>query len=210
MRVYFIGSHATGKTTLCRYVSRHYNLPMITEVARTVLAEMETNLGAIRTDMELVGQYQKKVFARQVAVELQAKDGFVSDRAFDNLAYAADHATNVADIFASKMFTDYMKWVTDGIVFFVRPSKECLKEDGVRADVEWDAVLRIDGMIKLMLEQHRVQYLPISATSMQERVRTIDFVLRDRVAARQADEPVRPVAASGEFISLSAPTVRNN
>ena len=50
MRIYFVGSHATGKTTLCRYVSRRYNMPMISEVARAILAEMETALEALRTD----------------------------------------------------------------------------------------------------------------------------------------------------------------
>src|SRR5687767_12406645 len=69
MRIYFVGSHATGKTTLCRYVSRRYNLPMITEVARMVLAEMETNLDALRTDVDLVADYQRRVFERQVTVE---------------------------------------------------------------------------------------------------------------------------------------------
>ena len=49
MRIYFVGSHATGKTTLCRYVSRRYGLPMISEVARAVLAEMETALDATWT-----------------------------------------------------------------------------------------------------------------------------------------------------------------
>ena len=39
MRIYFVGSHATGKTTMTRWVSRRYGLPMITEVARSVLAE---------------------------------------------------------------------------------------------------------------------------------------------------------------------------
>jgi adenylate kinase family enzyme len=38
MRIYFVGAHATGKTTMTRYVSRRYGLPMITEVARAVLA----------------------------------------------------------------------------------------------------------------------------------------------------------------------------
>jgi len=28
MRIYFVGSHATGKTTMTRYVSRRYGLPM--------------------------------------------------------------------------------------------------------------------------------------------------------------------------------------
>src|SRR5262245_33058023 len=91
MRIYFVGSHATGKTTLARYVSRRYGLPMISEVARAVLAEMETSLEALRTDMDLVAEYQERVFARQVAVEKQHQGRFVSDRAFDNLAYVAEH-----------------------------------------------------------------------------------------------------------------------
>ena len=84
MRIYFVGSHATGKTTLCRYVSRRFGLPMITEVARAVLAEMETGFDALRTDMDLVGEYQERVFARQIAVEHMHEGKFVSDRAFDN------------------------------------------------------------------------------------------------------------------------------
>ena len=55
MRIYFVGSHATGKTTMTRWVSRRYGLPMITEVARAVLAELETNFDTLRTDMERVG-----------------------------------------------------------------------------------------------------------------------------------------------------------
>jgi adenylate kinase family enzyme len=49
VRIYFVGSHATGKTTLCRHISRRYGLPMISEVARAMLAEMETRLPSRRT-----------------------------------------------------------------------------------------------------------------------------------------------------------------
>ena len=89
MRIYFVGSHATGKTTMTRWVSRRYELPMITEVARSVLAELETNFDTLRTDMERVGDYQRRVFERQIATERLQEKGFVSDRAFDNLAYNA-------------------------------------------------------------------------------------------------------------------------
>jgi nicotinamide riboside kinase len=177
MRIYFVGSHATGKTTLCRYVSRRYGLPMISEVARAVLAEMETGLEALRTDMDLVAEYQERVFARQVAVEKLHDGKFVSDRAFDNLAYVAEHTTNAAAMMNDQRFIDYMKWVSEGIVFFLRPHQSLLKDDGVRAGVSWDSVLRIDGMVKLMLEQHRISYLPIESVSMQERVRAVEFVL---------------------------------
>jgi nicotinamide riboside kinase len=177
MRIYFVGSHATGKTTLCRYVSRRYGLPMISEVARAVLAEMETTLDALRTDMDLIADYQERVFARQVGVEKQHDGKFVSDRAFDNLAYVAEHTTNAAAMMNDQRFIDYMRWVSEGVVFFVRPHESLLRDDGIRAGVSWDSVLRIDGMVKLMLEQHRISYLPIDSVSMQERVRALEFVL---------------------------------
>ncbi len=177
MRIYFVGSHATGKTTLCRYVSQNYGVPMISEVARTVLAELEANFDALRTNMDLVAEYQREVFARQVRIERSHPGSFVSDRAFDNVAYAAEHTTIVADLMGENRFKDYMRWVADGTVFFLRPHPTLLKEDGVRAGVSWESVLRIDGMVKLLLEQHRIRYLPIESISMQERVRAIEFVL---------------------------------
>ena len=193
MRIYFIGSHATGKTTLCRYVSHHYGLPMITEVARAVLAESETSFDALRTDIDLVGDYQRRGFERQIAIEKQHNGTFVSDRAFDNLAYAAEHTIVLADLMNEQRFHDYMKWVSEGLVFFLRPHPSLLKDDGVRAGVSWESVLRIDGMVKLLLELHRVSYLPIESVSMQERVRAVEFTLhRSGMEARR-----QPAKASG-------------
>ena len=178
MRIYFVGSHATGKTTLCRYVSRRYGLPMISEVARAVLAEMET--GARRA-AHRHGPGRRVPGARVRAPgrgrALSTTGKFVSDRAFDNLAYVAEHTTNAAAMMNDQRFRDYMKWVSEGIVFFLRPHQSLLKDDGVRAGVSWDSVLRIDGMVKLMLEQHGISYLPIESVSMQERVRAVEFVL---------------------------------
>src|SRR6476646_5667909 len=132
MRIYFVGAHATGKTTMTRYVSRRFGLPMITEVARAVLAELETSFDALRTDMDLVAEYQRRVFERQVQVERTQNSGFVSDRAFDNLAYAAEHTLSVGDMIADDNYRQYMEWVAQGIVFFVRPHRDLLKEDGTR------------------------------------------------------------------------------
>jgi len=204
MRIYFVGSHATGKTTLCRWVSQQYGLPMITEVARAVLAELEANFDQMRTDMNLVAEYQRRVFARQVAVEKLHDETFVSDRAFDNLAYAAEHTTILADLMNEQRFTDYMKWVSEGIVFFLRPHKSLLREDGVRAGVSWESVLRIDGMVKLLLEQHRVSYLPVESVSMQERCRAVEFVL-----SRAGIRPAHANGRNGSANSANGHTVRS-
>jgi nicotinamide riboside kinase len=201
MRIYFVGAHATGKTTMTRYVSRKFGLPMITEVARAVLAELETSLDSLRTDMELVAEYQRRVFERQVQVEKLQQTGFVSDRAFDNLAYAAEHTLVLADLIAGDSYKGYMEWVAQGIVFYLLPHQELLKDDGVRAGLTWDSVLRIDGMIKLMLEQSRIPYLPIESASMQERARAVDFVLK-RAAGLNAVAPVSTDAGAPKVVTL--------
>jgi nicotinamide riboside kinase len=203
MRVYFVGAHATGKTTMTRFVSRKWGLPMISEVARAVLAELESSLDALRTDMDLVAEYQRRVFERQVAVERMQQNGFVSDRAFDNLAYAGEHTTILGDLVNEDLFRDYMKWVADGVVFFVRPQRDLLKEDGVRASVTWDSVLRIDGMIKLMLEQFRIPYLPLDTGSMQERVRAVEFVLARVPGMQRAATPMGAESVVPRIVTLA-------
>ena len=179
MKVYFVGSHSTGKTTLSRYVSNQYQLPMISEVVRQVIAEMELSLEALHTDIGLADELQREVFSRQTQAHQKYPDGFVSDRAFDNIAYCAEHAMITSKLFASEEFADYVEEIKqDSVVFFVRPHRALLKEDGVRVNVTWDSVLLIDGMIKLLLELHGVDYMLINTPNMQERCRIIDFVLK--------------------------------
>lgn len=177
LRVYLVGAHATGKTTLARWIRDRYRLPMIAEVARGVLAEMEEQLESLRTDIELVDRYQTEVFERQIAAEHQQQGPFVSDRAFCNLAYAAHHSTALAKLFRDARFGDYMQWVRQGVVFFLRPHRELIVADGVRAGLEWEEVVRIDGMVKLLLEMFDVPYIPVQSLSMQERVRLVERVL---------------------------------
>lgn len=176
-RIYLVGAHATGKTTLARWVRDRYQLPMISEVARGVLSEMEAQLDSLRTNVDLVNHYQAQVFERQIAAEEEQKGPFVSDRAFCNLAYAAHHSTILSEIFGDPRLRRYMESVREGVVFFLRPHRELLVEDGVRAGVDWEEVLRIDGMVKFMLEMFAVPYIPVASLAMQERIRCVEQVL---------------------------------
>lgn len=176
-RVYLVGAHATGKTTLARWIRDRYGLPMISEVARGVLAEMEAPLESLRANVDLVNRYQADVYERQLAAEAQMGVPFVSDRAFCNLAYAAHHSTILAEVHNHDSLHRYMASVRQGLVFFLRPHRELLVEDGVRAAVEWEDVVRVDGMVKLMLEMFAIPYVPVQSLSMQERVRAVERVL---------------------------------
>jgi nicotinamide riboside kinase len=178
MRIYFIGSHSTGKTTLARYTSNKKKLPLLTEVARTILAEKELQVDALRADLNVVNEYQKEVFFRQLAEEKKHKD-FVSDRSFDCLAYTAQHSTILSEMLQTNELKNYIDSLTDLDVkiFFVRPSKATLKSDGVRENLIWDGVTTIDAMCKFMLEMFNLPYIQINTDSMQERVRIIESSL---------------------------------
>ena len=189
-RIYLVGAHATGKTTLARWIRDRYGVPMISEVARGVLAEMEAQLDALRSDVDLVDRYQAEVFERQIEAEAKQPGSFVSDRAFCNLAYAAHHSTILARIAADPRLERYMASVRGGLVFFIRPHASLVVPDGVRAGLEWEEVVRIDGMVKLLLEMFAVPYIPVESLSMQERVRLFERVL-GLAGLGQEDEVLR-------------------
>jgi predicted ATPase len=198
LRIYLVGAHSTGKTTLARWIRDRYGLPMISEVARGVLAEMEERLDSIRSNLELVDRYQRLVFDRQLEAEREQLGSFVSDRAFCNLAYAAQHATILGTLVNDPRLWEYMASVKAGLVFFLRPHRELLSEDGVRAGVAWEEVLRIDGMVKLMLELFGVPYIPCESLAMQERVRLVE-----RVLALAGVEPAQALGAPPREMSES-------
>lgn len=181
MKVYFVGSHSTGKTTLARYVSQKHNILMLPEVARAVLAEKELQLESLRTDLETVDDYQLNVFYRQIVEENKYKEGsFVSDRSLlDCCAYAAQHARVVSTMLDDSALPTYLEKLRspDVFIFFVRPSKATLKADGVREAINWDGVVAIDAQIKFMLEMWKLRYFQINVDNMQERIRLIDSVL---------------------------------
>lgn len=178
MKVYFIGSHSVGKSTLARYVSEKYNLPMVVEVARQILSERELQVDSLRIDLNLTDSYQSDIFYRQI-IEESKHNKFVSDRSFDCLSYAAQHSRVLSNLIHSQELKTYLEVLRqpDSYIFFVRPSKATLKADGVREALNWDGITAIDSMIKFMLEMWNLRYFQINIDNMQERVRLIDNIL---------------------------------
>ncbi len=178
MRIYFAGAHSVGKSTLARLTAKQHNLPFLNEIARTVLVEREIPLETLRIDLDLIDNYQSEVFRRQIEEE-KKYPSFVSDRTFDNLAYMAQHARKLKEVIESEELKNYIEGLRDKdvIIFFVRPSKVTMKNDGVREEVQWEGIIAIDAMIKFMLEMFGLKYIQINADSMQERVKLVNSVL---------------------------------
>jgi hypothetical protein len=163
---------------MARYVADAYGLPLLTEVARLLLAERELTMETLRSDLKTVDSFQKGIFFRQIKEEA-GKSSFVSDRSFDNLAYAAQHARVLREVLETPAFRSYVEKLRkkNVIIFFVRPVRSTMKDDGVREEVVWDELNRIDGMVKFMLEMWGLRYFQISTGSMQERARFVDAVI---------------------------------
>jgi hypothetical protein len=152
---------------------------MISETARMILSEQELQVDALRYDLEAVDKYQRQVFDRQI-LEEQKQPSFVSDRSIiDVLAYSAQHSRILPELIASPELTSYLAFLREpGVfIFFVKPSKATLKADGVREFINWDGIVQIDAMIKLMLRMWDLPHFQINMDNMQERVQLIDSVL---------------------------------
>ena len=131
----------------------------------------------LRTDLDAVTRFQKNVFHAQIRA-VQGVERYVSDRAFDNVAYAAENAAVAQPLRwrSPARCRRYVRGIADtvrrceGAVF--RSAWGCTPaRDGVRAEGDLDeaGVLLIDGMVKLLLELGDVPYVPIRTTTFQER-----------------------------------------
>lgn len=180
MKVYFSGSHGIGKSTLTRYVSNQYKLPMISETARMILSEQELQVDTLRCNIEVSNNYQRSIFDRQLLEEKQY-DSFVSDRSLlDVFAYTAQHTSILPELMARSELTSYIANLKapDSFIFFVKPSKATLRPDGVRELLNWDGVVAIDAQIKFIIEMFGLRYFQINTDNMQERIKLINSVLQ--------------------------------
>ncbi|HET6204393.1 MAG TPA: hypothetical protein VFI25_16495 [Planctomycetota bacterium] len=116
----------------------------------------------------------------------------------------------MAEVFRDPILDDYMWWVGEGIVFFLRPHRELLAADGVRGGIAWEDVLVVDGMVKLFLEMYGIPYFPVPMVAMQERVRLVDAVLSLKIGRRCGSyrvesSPARPKTAASLATVVSQP-----
>ncbi|MGH9222691.1 MAG: AAA family ATPase [Acidimicrobiales bacterium] len=82
MKIAFVGSFSTGKTTLANLFAREWDLPLLPEVARQVV-----ELG-FPLDQSATAETETLIFLKQWRAEV-SHDAFVADRSiYDVLAYA--------------------------------------------------------------------------------------------------------------------------
>ncbi|MDD5377041.1 MAG: ATP-binding protein [Candidatus Gracilibacteria bacterium] len=165
LRIAIIGSHGTGKTTLVEKLGDLFKIPVIEEMARTVIME-KNKLPHDMDDSERF-IFQQTIFDRQTVHE-DILDSFISDRSvLDALVYA--HGTAHL-LVLEKAVTLRLRNNPYDHIFFI-PREFPLESDGVRKEDE-EYQRFIESEFLHYLRKFNISYTPITGT-IDERVHRI-------------------------------------
>ena len=173
MKIAFVGSFSTGKTTLANLFAREWDYPLLPEVAREVV-----ELG-FQLDQNATPETETLIFLKTLRAEL-THDHFVADRSiYDVLAYADWVMENKEERKENHLWWESREIATLQLrarydhVFYL-PIEFPIVLDGLRPD---DTAFQadIDGRIKRLLDSHDVRYetLTGSVEERQEQVRKL-------------------------------------
>lgn len=180
MRIYLVGAQSTGKTTLVNYVSERYSINKIKEMARSVLIKYGNSLNDIRANLDISGSFQKDIIDEQIQQEHNTETPFICDRSLDIFAYTCLYTIDLNETLEKEYIKEYIRSFKDEdvIVIFLRPCEELMEDDGIRKDLNWETLMREDGMIKYILESFDISYISVDSKYLNERVRTIECILK--------------------------------
>ena len=170
MKIAFIGTHGTGKTTLCHLLTgemkkRGLNAHMVTEIARKcpLPINQQTNADA-----------QLWILVNQIGAELETAhrhDYVICDRSvLDNYAYqvvnSGEHALMGAIVEG---------WLPTYDVLFKTPNCLGLEADGVRA-TERSFQDAVDGEVDRLLAERGVAYVALPEEPGQQLAFVLDYL----------------------------------
>lgn len=177
MRVYFAGAFSEGKTSLKNKVAIKYGLTPIPEQVRVISAEQEIiSLEKLRADTAAVEKFQIEALHRQFESEKPYKNGLVSCRCIDNVAFLGffGKRDSLYTLRKSETYLNYVEWLSepDVEIFYILPQKKLISSDGFR-DTDWELALQISGAVRMILEVEGLKYVPIHPLSAADRERLI-------------------------------------
>lgn len=183
-KVYIIGASGVGKTTLAKYISEKFGLPLLSGATALAHKELGTNFDQLFTDMDAADSYQLEVWRQQMRLEEPYwkldGGGFVSDRSFDLMSYTARIASCAWQIARSDEFRTYIdRMRKDAICILIRRHPLLhVTPDGRRdrfLTPEWQ--LAVEGVVEYLLESNEIRYAVLDTPSWKDRVRTAEMIV---------------------------------
>lgn len=181
LRIWFVGAHGTGKSTLLNEMDHPYK---IKEIARSVI-----KMWKHPNDMDLFERYQfqRRLLYKQIIEERRVWDKwFVSDRTiFDIIAYTDSLLKDeYINTWLGQMLIDAVEFLKEKFVkrnydrydiLFYTPIEFPLEKDGIRFEDE-EYQKEIDSLIKELLDTYDIKYFTLT-WSVKERMEKIDHVI---------------------------------
>jgi len=182
-----VGASGVGKTTLAEYVEDRYGFVRLASSARTVMERWGISIDKfdeVMSSPQRYAEFQHMVALFQIELERYQTCSYVSDRAFDHLAYVAIYGTNARQIYEMPEMKEYLAKLAEGksLIFHVRPTRECQHHAKMQRKreqfLDWEDMHKVDGVIRFIAEAHGIPTIPISCVSINERRWLVDGHLK--------------------------------
>lgn len=173
-RIVLTGAQGTGKTTLMNLLAQ--------DGTRTISHTRKT-AEANGLDISTATEEGQKIYFKTLKKELSSKKSYVSDRGLTCVAaYTFDKAVTgeISKKTADKQYMDMVKFHLDNpdVLLVYVPVEFGPEDDGERS-IDPDFQLKIDFLIKNILDTSKVPYITVSGT-VEERLTQINDVLNNR------------------------------
>ena len=173
-RIILTGAQGTGKTTLMKELTK-YGSRAINHIRKTAA---ENNI-----DISTATEAGQKIYFKTLKKELSSKKSYVSDRGLTCVtAYTFDKAVTgeISKKTADKQYMDMVKFHNDNpdVLLVYVPIEFNIENDGERS-IDPDFQLKIDFLIKGMLDTAKIPYITVSGT-VEERIAQINDALNNR------------------------------
>ena len=164
MRIGFSGTHGVGKTTIANLVSKELDIPLLSEVARSI---SEQGFLIASKNSVTSTQAQLAIFGMQMLEEQRLYPNYVSDRTMlDALAYTdtlCSYDNILCNMYTSleNFVLEYVKNMYD-IIFYV-PIRFDVVDDGFRDISNYRDV--VDDILQEILDKYLGKVVLIDGSS---------------------------------------------
>lgn len=173
-RIVLTGAQGTGKTTLMNLLAQ--------DGTRTI-SHIRKTAEANGLDISTATEDGQKIYFKTLKKELSSKKSYISDRGLTCVAaYTFDKAVTgeISKKTADKQYMDMVKFHLDNpdVLLVYVPVEFGPEDDGERS-VDPDFQLKIDFLIKNILDTSKIPYITVSGT-VEERLAQINDALNNR------------------------------
>lgn len=170
-RIILTGAQGTGKTTLMNELAKD-GIRTISHIRKTAA---ENGI-----DISTATEEGQKIYFKTLKKELSSKRSYVSDRGLTCVAaYTFDKAVTgeISKKTADKQYIDLVKFHTENpdVLLVYVPIEFSIEDDGERS-IDPDFQLKIDFLIKNLLDTSGIKYITVTGT-VEERLNQINNAL---------------------------------